>query len=189
MIENEKKLLRRELLAKRRSTDGEEKKKSDCLIADKFLACEAYKKCKTLLVYCSTPIEVDTFSTINAALKDGKSVAAPVCTDSDGTMDFYLFTDVSQLVPSRFDILAPIASGDTLVNDFTDALCVVPALAFDMTGNRLGYGKGYYDRFLARTDVLSVGLCYDDFIFENLPKGEYDRCVDYLVSEKSVIKF
>ncbi len=189
MIADEKMLLRKNLLKKRRALNLEEKAESDLLIAQNFISSELYRQCKTLLIYCSTPIEVDTFAVINSALRDGKRVAAPVCADSDGKMDFYLFDDVSQLVPSAFGILAPVASDDSKITDFTDALCVVPALGFDESGNRLGYGKGYYDRFLAKTGVLSLGLCYENFLCKKLPVDCFDKSVDYLVSENSVIKF
>lgn len=189
MIAEKKQLLRKALLEKRKALHNEKKIKSDSLIAERFLSSNFYKQCKTLLIYCSTPIEVDTFKVIESALRDGKNVAAPVCTDFGGRMDFYLFDDVSQLVTAHFDILAPLPCEENLVVDFTDALCVVPALSFDGSGNRLGYGKGYYDRFLTRTDVLSVGFCYEDFLCEKLPTDSFDKTVDYLVCENSVIKF
>lgn len=189
MIAEKKQLLRKALLEKRKALRNEKKINSDLLIAERFLSSDFYKRCKTLLVYCSTPIEVDTFYVIKSALRDGKRVAAPVCTDFGGRMDFYLFDDISQLVPSHFNILAPLPCDEKLVVDFTDALCVVPALSFDKSGNRLGYGKGYYDRFLTRTGVSSVGFCYENFLYEDLPVDCFDKTVDYLVCENSVIKF
>ena len=74
----------------------------------------------------------------------------------------------------------------TLVDDYTDAICIVPAIAFDKSGYRLGYGKGYYDRFLCNFDGISIGISYDECITQKLCVDSFDIPVDYIVTQSGV---
>lgn len=71
-----------------------------------------------------------------------------------------------------------------ILSDFSDSVCLVPGLAFDREGYRIGFGKGYYDRFLLNFSGLTVGMCYNKCIEDNLPRGYYDCPVDILITEK-----
>lgn len=143
-----------------------------------------YREARLLLVYVSTPIEVDTRRLIERALRDGKQVAVPRCVPGTREMEFYQIHSLNELSPGTFGVLEPAPVRRALITDFSRSLCIVPALAFDGQGFRLGYGKGYYDRFLARFDGSTVGLCYDACISKRLPAGRFDRPVGLTVTER-----
>lgn len=181
-IKSELRLLYRE---KRKSLV--EKDFKDKQICECFLNSELYENAHTLLCYASLKGEINTDCVIKRAFKDGKKVALPRCCDSNGKMDFYYIKSVSELSVGTFGILEPVADICEKVNDFSDCVCLVPALAYDKNGHRLGYGKGYYDRFIKKFIVISVGLCYNDFLIDALPTEKHDETVDYIATESEII--
>lgn len=85
------------------------------------------------------------------------------------------------------NILEPIKSKCEKLVNLNEGLCIIPALTFDEQGYRLGFGKGYYDRFLSRFKGDTAGICYECCISNRLPRGRFDRCADVVVTEKRVI--
>ena len=156
----------------------------DRSLAENLWELEEYKSCKTLLVFVSTPIEVDTSAIINKAFADGKRVAVPKCRDKHGQMDFYYIESKDSLKSGAYSIMEPDEEICDKVTDLSEGLCIVPGLCFDLQGFRLGFGKGYYDRFLDVFGGVTVGLCYSRYIEKELPKGIFDKSVDVLVTEK-----
>ena len=156
-------------------------------ISDRFLGLEEYTSCKTLFTFVSSDIEVDTIYIIEKALSDGKQVAVPKCTDKTGHMEFYYINSLNELKTGYFSILEPDTNICKKADSFT-GLCIVPGLCFDYQGFRIGFGKGYYDRFLQRFKGTTVGICYSKCIEKELPKGAYDRSVDILVTDKFTIQ-
>lgn len=167
-----------------RTAMTEDKKNScDTAIAQQVRRLWQYEKNDTLLVYVSTPIEVDTHRIIEQALEDGKKVAVPRCVDGTRNMEFYYIHSLGDLEPGSFGVLEPIPAKTELMTDFTRGLCIVPAFSYDWSGFRLGYGKGYYDRFLSRFEGNIIGICYSSCVQRSLPHGRYDRPVELLVTE------
>jgi 5-formyltetrahydrofolate cyclo-ligase len=101
-------------------------------------------------------------------------------------MDFYYINSMSDLVEGHFGVREPNTATCTKVTDFKDSVCIVPAISYDKLGYRLGYGKGYYDRFLKKFTIISVGMCYNELITDRLPIGEYDVPVDYIITQDGV---
>lgn len=167
----------------RRSLDERTKSRLDMAILERLTALEAYKSAHTVLPYVSIELEVDTFGIIKRALEDGKNVACPRCVDGTRNMEFYYIDDLSQLSPGAFSVPEPSPDKARLVNDFDTGLCIVPGLAFDYSGFRLGYGKGYYDRFFSQFGGIKVGICYSECVRKRLPHGFYDKPVDILVTD------
>lgn len=163
---------------------AEVKKELDRRLSQQFLSLDEYKSCKTLFAFVSTPIEVDTSVIISTALKDGKRVAVPKCRDKSGLMDFYYITSTDCLKKGAFSIMEPDEALCERVTDLSDGLCLVPGLCFDRQGYRIGFGKGYYDRFLEEFGGTTVGICYSRCIEKELPRGIFDRNTDILVTEK-----
>ncbi len=161
----------------------DEKNSHDAAIAQQVRRLWQYEKNDTLLVYVSTPIEVDTHRIIEQALEDGKKVAVPRCVDGTRNMEFYYIRSLDDLESGSFGVLEPIPSKTELMTDYTRGLCIVPAFSYDWTGFRLGYGKGYYDRFLSRFEGNIIGICYSSCVQRSLPHGRYDRPVELLVTE------
>lgn len=179
--------LRAECKEKRRVLSETEKARLDRKITNKFLNLFQYREAQTLLCYVSTEIEVDTFQILRRALEDGKTVAVPRCVDGTREMDFYILTDLKQLSVGAFGVLEPNSAQCEKLTDLSDGLCVVPALCYDLNGFRLGYGKGYYDRFLSRFAGNTVGLVYENCLCGSLPHGKFDRRIEKIVTENRVI--
>ncbi len=183
-----KRALRREMRAIRAAIDPAQKAAFDVALAARLLALPAWKKAKVVLCYLSTPEEVDTRPIIGAAWAEGKTVAVPRCLDKT-RLGFFAIDDFAGLVLSAFGILEPLANDPRwpLVKVAEAGLIVVPGLAFDRKGYRLGYGGGYYDRLLAETSAVTVGLCYPPLLADALPVDVHDRSVDVLLTPKEQI--
>lgn len=160
------------------------KRALDQKLTESFLNTDEYKNCSTLFVFVSSPIEVETSDIINSAFVAGKRIAVPRCRDKSGLMDFYYINSVEQLKKGAFSIFEPDPDECELVEDLSQGVCIVPGLCFDMDGYRLGFGGGYYDRFLQLFGGITIGLCYSKCIERELPKGIYDKPVDIIITEK-----
>ena len=176
--------LRQKYRSLRQSMPPEIKKQRDEAIANQVRRLWQYNSNSILLIYVSTAIEVDTFCIIRRALEDGKRVAVPRCVPDSRQMDFYYIQSFEELAPGMCGVLEPEATPDRLYDERDGGLCIVPAFSYDWQGYRLGYGKGYYDRFLSRFEGNIVGICYSDCVQRTLPHGRYDRPVELLVTEK-----
>lgn len=181
----EKAALRRELLARRDAVPQREEKSR--AVGDGVLALPAYQKARQVLLYLSKGSEVDTWKVFARALAEGKEVYAPRCLDGEGTMGFFQVTSPQELLQGRFGLWEPDPRRCAPWRRREGALCLVPGIAFDRQGYRLGYGKGYYDRFLAGFSGTAAGLCFRELALERLPRGPQDRRVDVLVTEAGVL--
>ncbi len=177
--------LRKEISEKRKALYGKEK--LDCSIACNLLKLDCIKEAETVLCYASLPDEIETDSIIISLLEKGKRVAVPRCRDANGNMDFFLINSLSELRKGAFGVREPDPEISEKLTAFDGSVIIVPALCFDENGNRLGYGKGYYVRFLKNYSFISVGLCYNSFIKKEIPVNKYDISVDIIVTESSVI--
>ena len=185
-IYTEKNDLRAFFKAFRTSLSKEEKTRLDRRIAERFLTLPQYREAKTVLFYVSLPLEINTFSLMEQAFSDGKTVAAPRCVPGTREMEFYILRDICDLAPGAFGVSEPKVDACEKLTDLSRGLCVVPALGFARDGYRLGYGKGYYDRFLARFLGRTVGLVYDACLKERLPHDKFDCKVKQIVTENQI---
>lgn len=183
----DKESLRKQCLARRRSIEN--KTELDSEIFHRLTRLEEIRSSEVIFVYVSSPIEVDTLRFIDWAIESGKKVAAPLCDTEKCLMSFYAFNSFDCLKKGAYK---GIAEPDVkrCASAFADSktVCLVPGLSFDKNGFRLGFGKGYYDRFLSDFSGITVGLCYDDFLCEKLPTDEFDKNVSVLVTEKEIYK-
>lgn len=178
--------LRAQFRAIREAMDPAVREEADRSIAETVRKLWQYRVSRQILVYVSTPIEVDTHRIITQALADGKRVAVPRCVPDTRNMEFYYIESMDDLSPGSFGVLEPQADPARLVSDFSYAMCLIPAFSYDFSGYRLGYGKGYYDRFLAGFDGHMIGLCYSSCVRRSLPHGRFDRSVQLLVTENYI---
>ena len=183
-MKEQKKALRRELIAARREMTEAERAECDKKITRALLSLPEYKNADTLLIYASYGEEIDTQAIAKAALADGKRLAFPRC-EAGGVMNFY-YCLPKKLVSGYKNIPEP-PTGAPIFTKSERALCIVPALAVDREGFRLGYGGGFYDRFLAGFDGISVGLVRSIFYFEALPREDFDLPLDITVNGNEVI--
>lgn len=176
--------LRQKYRSLRQNMSQEIKDRYDEAITDQVMRLWQYKRQSVLLIYVSTPIEVDTLRIIQCALNDGKRVAVPRCIPNTRNMEFYYIRSLQDLEPGSFGVLEPNPNPANLYKESEGGLCIVPAFSYDWRGFRLGYGKGYYDRFLSRFEGNMVGICYSECVQRSLPHGRFDRPVELLVTEK-----
>lgn len=169
-------------------TDMPQKQKFalDYRIAGRLTGLWQYKSCSLLLTYVSTAIEVDTREIIRRALADGKKIAVPRCINGTRLIDFYYIKSMDDLAPGTFGVLEPDPDKCVKVDNFTNSLCLVPALCYDWNGYRLGYGKGYYDRFLSSYEGVAVGIQYSSCVRRGLPHGRFDHPVELLVTDSYI---
>lgn len=175
--------LRQACRARRTGLDPADKAQRDSRIAENVRRLYQYAPSETLLVYMSTAIEVDTHRIITNAWADGKRVAVPRCITATRQMQFHYITSFDEVSPGVFSVLEPAETAPA-VTDFSNCLMLVPAMLFDWNGYRLGYGKGYYDRFMARFTGASAGLCYSDELKKRMYHGHFDRAVDVIVTDR-----
>lgn len=182
-IKNE---LRQKYKSLRRNIENKEDKgKSIC---EKFISSELFKNAQEILCYYPLGYEVNTVEIIETALSSNKKVALPLCVDKNGKMEFYYINSIADLKKGSFSIMEPDTEKCVKCTEFSNAVCLVPALSFDLKGYRLGYGKGYYDRFLEKFTYISAGLCYNELIAEELPHDSYDKKVDYIFTDNQIFK-
>lgn len=156
----------------------------DKTLFEKFIDLKEYKECSILFAFVSMPIEINTYPILEKAIADEKILALPKCRQSEPVMDFYKVTSLSQLIEGKYSIMEPDTEVCDKITDYSNGLCLVPGLSFDLYGYRLGFGKGYYDRFLEQFGGTTAGLCYSRCIEQKLPHGIYDKAVDIIITEK-----
>ena len=182
----DKKELRSYIKSKRKTIENKAEK--DSLIAQNLLSLDEIKKADTVLCYISLDDEIYTDEIVRVLLDSGKRVGAPYCVDNNGNMDFYYITDFDDLRIQSFGVREPMLEKCEKIASFDNAVIILPGLCFDKNGNRLGYGKGYYDRFLQIHSLISVGLCYNSLIVKKVPIDMYDKKADIIVTENDIIK-
>ena len=171
----DKKELRRSIREHKRAMTEEEIEARSARLGQLFLESDAYKAAKTIYGYLPYNQEVRTVPMLEQALRDGKRVAVPKCYGDD--MKFIYLDDLTRVAPGYAGIPEPIA--DEPVADDETALMLMPGLAFDREGHRIGYGGGFYDKFLSREpNHPTLVLCYDFQLLPHLDTEEHDISVD-----------
>ena len=181
-----KKIMREVCMRERRQMNKQFKAELDNSICERLLMNTEYKQCDTILAYVSSDIEVNTRGIIKHALSDGKYVACPRCIPGTHEMEFYYIESMDDLSAGSYGILEPDPEVCEAAEDVDGALCLVPGLCFDRRGYRLGYGGGYYDRYLGSHDLVTVGLCYSYFMVRELLHGRYDARMKKVITNFSL---
>ena len=171
----DKKELRKAIRERKRAMTEAEIVAASRRLGELFLNCEQYRCAKTIYGYLPYNQEVRTVPMLQKALDDGKKVAVPKVYGDD--MKFIYMDDLSAVSEGYAGIPEPTADGP--VADDQTALVLMPGMAFTKNGDRMGYGGGFYDKFLAsEPEHPTVALCYDFQMVEELPTAEYDIPVD-----------
>lgn len=185
----EKTELRKQYSMLRDRITGEDKKQKDRKILRRLTSLASYRYASLVLFYSPIRSEVDVWPAIEEALFRGKKVALPLCEKASGIMTFRYISGKKDLSPGAFGVLEPAENAPKVQKKDLlkkSTLMVIPALAFDREGYRLGYGKGYYDRYLNGFAGVTVGLCYQSLFFDSLPRGYFDKKVELVVTEQGV---
>jgi 5-formyltetrahydrofolate cyclo-ligase len=161
----------------------------DDLIFENLVSSPEFSACSLLLTYVSVGNEPDTRATINFALKSGRAVAVPRCLTSKDELEFYIIDKLESLKCGSFGLYEPEPESDKRIEKTAGGLCLLPGLCFDKNGGRLGYGRGYYDRFLIGFCGVAAGLCLSPLLSgESLPCGPFDRPVELIVTDNGIIR-
>ena len=171
--------IRRLMIKKRESMRKEEVLEKSKKIEERFLSSDEFAKSDRIAIYYPIRNEVDTRGIISWLLSKGKEVYLPITREE---ITLGRIRSFSELRPGKFNIMEPREAIDEEVN--LD-LIVVPGVAFDESGYRLGFGKGYYDRFLRSfRETTKLGLAYEFQVLEEVPRDEEDIPVDFIITEK-----
>lgn len=174
----DKAALRKKIREQKRAMTPAEIEEKSRILGEKFLASEAYRNARTIYGYLPYNQEVRTVPMLRQALADGKKVAVPKVYGEE--MKFLYITDLDRAEKGYAGIPEPI--GDEPVAEDSTALVLMPGLAFDPEGHRIGYGGGFYDKFLAREPGHpTVALCYDFQVVPKLETEEFDVPVDLVI--------
>ena len=178
--------LRRRLKERRAAISPAEQKEAARTIVSRIAASKEFQRASAVLLYAPMPGELDLLPLLRAARKAGKPVAFPRCDTETGTLRFFLWEPDARLQPGAYGIPEPPSHAKEYRPD-AHTLCILPGLAFSPTGERLGYGKGYYDRFLAAFPGLAVGAVCEKLVIRDLPTEPHDRPVSILFTERTRI--
>lgn len=170
----------------RREIPQEEKAALDKAMQERLFASELYRQADVLLIFLSVGDEPDTYGILKKAQADGKITAVPKCLP-EHQMLFYVIRSTEDCTAGKYNIPEPKAHCPEVNLSEGQILCLVPGLAFDKKGARLGYGGGYYDRFLEKhPQICAVGYCAERFVIEDVPEEETDQRLWGLVTENMV---
>lgn len=179
---NDKKNLRLKYKALRKGVVNKEQK--DNAIYNTLIESDLYKSADKIMIYISMPDEVDTKAVINRAFAAGKTLYVPKVI-SKTEMKACLITGDEAFEKSRLGVAEP--ENPAFADGTEMDLIIVPGIAFSKDGVRLGFGGGYYDRFLETLKCNTVGLCYEECLADDLIRDEYDVNVKYIITEKGIV--
>lgn len=175
--------LRREMRARRDALDAQYRAAAARDVAGHVLESGLWRSAGRVFAYCATGSELGTRALLEAALGEGKALYLPRCVRR-GEMRLIRVHALGELRPGRFGIPEPVGDEELLG---TPDLCLAPGLAFDRAGGRLGYGGGYYDRFLAGARPAVAALAYPCQVIERVPVLEHDAPVDYIITPAGIV--
>ena len=142
---------------------------------------------ETVMVYTSKEKEVNTIPLITTLFERGNPVIVPIIVKDDISLRLSYLQDFSVLVPSTFGVPEPIGSEIFATGEDVDTI-ILPMLGFDRIGGRIGYGAGYYDRFLAKNqNIRKIGIAFACQQYDNLPVDENDIPMDYIITEEGIV--
>lgn len=188
-IDQRKMILRREMQKLRDNLTTKEFLSRNGGILSLFNSLQLENLSQNYMSYVSIGNEVSTMEIIEELIKKSKKVSVPVCISDTSQLIASHILDLGELIPSQFGLLEPRKDLIRPVDPKELDIVVVPGLAFDRNLNRLGYGKGYYDRFLPNlsSKSLKIGLAYSFQIIEKVPVDDYDIRLDLIITEEEII--
>ena len=182
--------MRKQVLANRDLLETRDRHEKSAAISERVLNMPEMDSWKTLFIYVNFRSEVETLQLIQRCLEIGKRVAVPLVDSTQSTMIALQVTDLEQdLRPGYFDIPEPDPAKTTQVAGREIDAVMLPGSVFDPAGGRLGYGGGYYDRFLVNDapQASRIGLAFELQVVASVPLEPHDQLLDYLITEKRII--
>jgi 5-formyltetrahydrofolate cyclo-ligase len=182
MVSHLKEALRREMLKKRDSLSKEEAATLGDAIAEALFKTPRFIEAKRVAFYIAKGSEADTRMMIFRAAQARKEILIPA---TDHKITFYKFSSFTDLKPGKYGIPEPQTRTEPSAEP---DVVVVPGIVFGLCMHRLGYGKGYYDKYLSSSPAYRIGICYDFQVVDKLPTHENDERMDEIITDKRIIK-
>ena len=171
---------------KRRDMIGSVSKIKSDEIRQRLLGVERVKQAKTICTFISAFKEPDTVEIIKELWEQGKKVVVPITDIESGTLSLSYINSMDDMKKGAYGILEPKTVRKADENNID--VILVPGLAFDRNGGRMGFGKGYYDRLLESSKAVKIGLCYDFQILEKIPTEIHDVPMNFVITEKEILE-
>lgn len=180
-----KEQIRRDFKTRRRSLSCEHVRINSDKICENFLDSDIYKNCQNILAYSTIQNEVDLSQIINQALLDNKNLFLPRV--EGDSMNFFRINNTDKLQIGSYNILEP--QNGTVYQDSTNSIMLVPGIAFSTQGARIGFGKGFYDKYLSQhNSIFKIGIAYDWQITKSWVTNEFDINMNMIITEKREVK-
>lgn len=189
---NAKQLIRQQMIAQRNALTAEQVKQKSTAIAQNVFMLPEYAEADHVLLYADYRHEVMTKEIFDDAILRKKKVYFPKCNPENGNMEFYQVVSVRQLTDGYKGIKEPIVNPEHVYRyqKEENTLVIIPGVAFDMNGHRIGYGKGYYDRYLQdKRQLTAVALAYAQQLVDEIPQEAFDIRMDKIVTEEIIYSF
>lgn len=184
-LKEEKKKLREELLQLRGEISNDEREYAEAAVVSKLLSLASFRFAETVLLYYPIKGELNVLPIVDAAIKAGKKVAFPLCDAESSTMTYHIVSDISELKAGSYGIPEPSSELPLYTpSKEKNDLIIIPAVCFDRQGYRVGYGKGYYDRYMGSFGGTAVGVTFHKLLRPSVPRGRFDKHVSLIVTEK-----
>ncbi|WP_227395150.1 5-formyltetrahydrofolate cyclo-ligase [Jeotgalibacillus aurantiacus] len=178
----DKKDLRKTMLQRMKDLSGDDRILLTEGVHERLFQTDEWRHAQTVGLTVSTGFELETRPVIERAFQDGKAVAVPRCIPSRKALVFHEIQDITDVKPSFFNLLEPPESLPVIHKDDIDLL-IVPGLIFDRAGYRIGFGGGYYDRFLTDYRKMTASLCFRFQIMDQIPHETHDIPVNKLITD------
>ncbi len=179
----EKTEIRKQNKQRRNEMLKSEVQSKSAVIAELFVKSELYKNAKTIMLYMPLGNEVDASIIMKRAIDDGKRVVLPV-TEADNKITPYFADADTRFCKGTFSVQEPTGTQKAQYDDID--LVIVPGIAFDKFGNRIGFGKGCYDGFLKNINAIKVGICYEFQVSNQISADLHDVKMDYVITEDGI---
>ncbi|TGA99610.1 5-formyltetrahydrofolate cyclo-ligase [Sporolactobacillus shoreae] len=187
-MNQEKQVMRNRILHDLRTMDEHHFKKKCTRIRDRLFNEALWVQSRCVALTFSVGREVETAAIISRAWAEGKTVTVPKCNSSDKSLTFYRIKSFTQLESGYYGLTEPKPSETTPVSDNEPDLAIVPGVVYDHKGYRIGYGGGYYDRFLAHFKGKTISLLLEAQLAESVPVETHDIPIDVLITEQRTIE-
>ena len=186
-IQEQKRILRRKIRERALSLDPAYCRSADQAIYDQLLSLPEYQNASRIFCFVSRPEEADTHAIILHALMEHKTIAVPRC-EGDGIMHAYVIRDFYRdLQPGKYGIPEP-GGGCARMAPADFDLLLVPCCSCTHDGQRLGFGGGYYDRYLPKTSAVTISLCREKLISSEIPAESFDQNMDIVLTEAGIFR-
>lgn len=185
-----KKEFRKNVIDLRKKKDKDFIKRNSDIITEKLLELECIKNAKTIMLYLDFNNEVATDNLIIKLINLGKTVASPITLKKERKLIPFQITDLENGIQyGAYNIREPKPESSTAIDIKDLDIVIVPAVAYDKNCYRLGYGGGFYDRFIEnlRKDTITIGVAFDLQIFNEVPKEEHDAQMDFIITESKIL--